>query len=125
PENVVAVTGNRPELMARGVSGGSELAPLLGRATVVALGPGLGQDEWAEAMFHAALDAEQAKVLDADALNLLAAQPQRRDDWILTPHPGEAARLLNCSTSGVQADRLGAVHALTDRYGGAAVLKGR
>jgi NAD(P)H-hydrate epimerase len=125
PENVATITGNRPELMSRGVSGGEDLAALMARATVVALGPGLGQDDWARSLFEVAVGAEQAKVLDADALNLLAGGPQRREDWILTPHPGEAARLLNQSTAVVQADRLGAVRALAERYGGVALLKGR
>jgi NAD(P)H-hydrate epimerase len=62
--------------------------------------------------------------MDADALNLLAHKPAHRDDWVLTPHPGEAARLLGCSTAEIQADRPAAVAALAERYGGAMVLKG-
>jgi NAD(P)H-hydrate epimerase len=64
-------------------------------------------------------------VVDADALNLLAREPQRLPaDWILTPHPGEAARLLGVETRAVQADRLAAVRALHARYGAVTVLKG-
>jgi NAD(P)H-hydrate epimerase len=62
--------------------------------------------------------------MDADALNLLAAEPQRRDDWLLTPHPGEAARLLECKPADVQADRITAANTLAQRYGGVVVLKG-
>jgi NAD(P)H-hydrate epimerase len=63
-------------------------------------------------------------VCDADALNLLAEQPRRNEQWALTPHPGEAARLLGTDTASVQQDRLAAVLALQSRYGGIAVLKG-
>jgi NAD(P)H-hydrate epimerase len=63
-------------------------------------------------------------VVDADALNLLAARPARREDWVLTPHPGEAARLLEMSIAEVQADRFAALERLRERYGGCCVLKG-
>jgi NAD(P)H-hydrate epimerase len=63
-------------------------------------------------------------VLDADGLNLLAEEPVTRGNWILTPHPGEAARLLGTSTSDIQHDRFAAVRALVARYQGTAVLKG-
>ncbi len=115
----------RPELMSVGVDDASALAPLFERASVLAVGPGLGRGDWAKTMLEAVLNAPQPKVLDADALNLLAETPSRRDDWVLTPHPGEAARLLGTSTAEVQADRLAAVTALAERYGGVGVLKGR
>jgi NAD(P)H-hydrate epimerase len=114
----------RPELMCHGVSAPDELAPLLARATVVALGPGLGQDEWARGLLAAVLATALPLVLDADALNLLAGSGVRRADWILTPHPGEAGRLLGRSSAAVQRDRRGALQALLDRYGGTVVLKG-
>jgi NAD(P)H-hydrate epimerase len=67
-------------------------------------------------------------VLDADGLNLLAAGKLtgelQRDNWVLTPHPGEAARLLQCATAEIQADRFAAAQALQERYGGVVVLKG-
>jgi NAD(P)H-hydrate epimerase len=68
----------------------------------------------------------QRLVVDADARNLIAAGhgPSRMEDWVLTPHPGEAARLLGSSTAAVQADRLAALHALCERRGGTVVLKG-
>ncbi|WP_341871333.1 NAD(P)H-hydrate dehydratase [Salinivibrio costicola] len=64
------------------------------------------------------------KVVDADGLNKLARQPQHRDDWILTPHPGEAARLLGCEVKEVELDRFAAVKAIQTRYGGVVLLKG-
>ena len=125
PENVASVVGARPELMAHGISHAADLDGLLARATVVAVGPGLGRDAWAHEVLRAVLDASQPKVLDADALNLLADNPERRNDWILTPHPGEAGRLLGRATTDIQGDRLAAVSALAERYGGTALLKGR
>jgi NAD(P)H-hydrate epimerase len=63
-------------------------------------------------------------VVDADALNLLAETPDRRGNWVLTPHPGEAARLLGVANAAIQRDRFAAAQALQARYGGVAVLKG-
>lgn len=123
-EHVAALVGARPELMVRGVAAAADLDDLLRRAGVVAVGPGLGQDAWAEELFDAALASELPLVVDADALNLLARQRRRCDNWVLTPHPGEAARLLQCSAAEVQADRVAAVTQLQQRYGGVALLKG-
>lgn len=114
----------RPELMCHGVEHAAQLTPLLTRATVVAIGPGLGRGEWARELLACVLETRLPLVVDADALNLLAREPVRRDNWILTPHPGEAARLLQCSTADIAADRYHAVRELAARYGGVAVLKG-
>lgn len=123
--HVAALLGGRPELMAAGVESGDELAPLLGRASVVALGPGLGKAEWGQAVFAAALAAGRPGVLDADALNLLAASPRTLPSGtVLTPHPGEAARLLGIDIEAVQRDRYAAVRALAHRYRAVSVLKG-
>jgi NAD(P)H-hydrate epimerase len=122
--NAHAVTAARPELMARGVEDGGGLVPLLEGADVVAIGPGLGRGDWGRSLWQAVLQAKQPLVVDADALNLLAAEPHRRANWALTPHPGEAGRLLQTSAAEVQADRLGAVREIARRYGGTVVLKG-
>ena len=124
PDVIAAVAAGRPELMTRGIHSPVDLDALITRATVIALGPGLGQDDWSRGLLERVIAAPQPKVLDADALNLLAAAPTHRDDWILTPHPGEAATLLGCSTAQVQGDRLGALRDLNERYGGVTVLKG-
>jgi NAD(P)H-hydrate epimerase len=74
---------------------------------------------------EAVLDSDKPLVVDADALNLVAESgPIVRQNWILTPHPGEAARLLGMSTEEVQIDRLASLGALVERYGGVVVLKG-
>lgn len=118
------ISSRRPELMAHGVESASALRPLLARADVVAIGPGLGQQAWGQAMLGLVLESKRPLVVDADALNLLAQKPLRRDDWVLTPHPGEAARLLGCSVGEVQSDRFLALQSLQQRYGGVILLKG-
>jgi len=124
PEHVPIVLSSRPELICRGVRRDKDLQVLLDRADVIALGPGLAQNEWSVQMFRMALASGRPLILDADALNLLADHPRRREDWVLTPHPGEAARLLGTSASIIQNDRLSAVKRLAESYGGIAVLKG-
>lgn len=123
PEHVAPILAGRPEIMVHGTPDGS-LPPAAARASVLALGPGLGQSAWSRRLWQAALALGIPTVVDADALNLLAADPVRRDDWVLTPHPGEAARLLDCEVAAIEGDRRAAVRALADRYGGVAVLKG-
>lgn len=114
----------RPELMCYGVESTKDLKPLLERATVAVIGPGLGQNSWGQMMLKAVLDTSHPLIIDADALNLIAKQPRRHGRWIMTPHPGEASRLLARSVEEIQANRFAAVHDLQRRYDGIAVLKG-
>lgn len=114
----------RPELMCHGVETAQQLTPLLDKATAITIGPGLGQDQWGQLLFQQTLSSPQPLVIDADALNLLSQTSNKSNNWILTPHPGEAARLLNCSTQQVQADRFAAIQQLQHLYGGVIVLKG-
>ena len=134
-----ALLARRPEVMVRGItldagvanarpsddSLSEVLAKLLRRATVLAIGPGLGQDEFGQALLRSALSAQLPIVLDADALNLMAggfaAWP---NDAVITPHPAEAARILGVSTPEVQQDRMAAALALCKRTGAVVVLKG-
>ena len=124
PENVAAIVSARPELICRGIEHAGELKALIERADVLAVGPGLGQDEWARTLFGQAAASGSPAVVDADALNLLAERPRQATNWVLTPHPGEAARLLGRTTAQIQEDRLGAARALVERFGGIVVLKG-
>jgi len=124
PEHAALVNVMRPELMVHPVASATELQPLFKRATTVAIGPGLGQTAWSRGMLCAVLDSGIPAVIDADGLNLLAVEPLWRDNWVLTPHPGEAARLLGVTTSAIQQDRYQAAEQLQRRYGGACVLKG-
>ncbi len=124
PEHAFAMIAKRPELMAKAVTSIAALEPLLERATVVIVGPGLGQASWGRALFKKVLETQLPLVVDADALNLLSEEKTTRDNWILSPHPGEAARLLGCSAKEIQADRLSAISRLQDEYRGVIVLKG-
>jgi NAD(P)H-hydrate epimerase len=125
PENVPAIAAGRPELICLPLTGGSVLTEALERASVVAIGPGLGQTPWARTALAAVLRSERPLVVDADALNLIAEQgASAREQWILTPHPGEAGRLLGLDTDAIQRDRLGALDRLVERYHGTIVLKG-
>jgi len=123
--HVGAALGRRPELMARGVAVADDLRAMLQRADVIALGPGLGQEGWGIALYNAAMAADKPLVVDADALNLLALHPRKlAEGAILTPHPGEAARLLGTTAEIVQADRFAAAQALCDAHRCVVVLKG-
>ncbi len=93
-------------------------------ADVVAIGPGLGQNEWGAQALRQVWDCRKPMVWDADALNLLAINPDKRHNRVLTPHPGEAARLLNCNVAEIESDRLLSAQRLVKRYGGVVVLKG-
>ncbi|MGY6088556.1 NAD(P)H-hydrate dehydratase [Stenotrophomonas sp. SM006] len=123
-DHVGPLLARLPEAMTHALEDGDALPALLDKARVVAIGPGLGQDEWARALFARVLASARPLVVDADALNLLAQDPRALPDAILTPHPGEAARLLGCSTSDIQADRFTCVQALAERFHAVVVLKG-
>lgn len=114
----------QPELMSHGIETTEAFEPLIETADVIALGPGLGQDDWARALWRRSLEQDVPLLVDADALNLLAERPMRRSSWVLTPHPGEAARLLDTSVADIQKDRFAAVSALAERFDAVVVLKG-
>jgi len=119
PEHVSASLVRRPEVMCNGVESTYSLTALLERADVLVVGPGLGQAPWGRSLISAAAQREQPQVWDADALNLLATGAvELPSGCLITPHPGEAARLLQCSVGEVQADRPAAARALAQRQGG-------
>lgn len=124
PEHAAIISAAVPELMCHGVEDRQSLLSLLQGATVVAIGPGLGQSQWAQSFFGVLLQSNLPMVADADALNLLAAEPMKKDNWVLTPHPGEAARLLGQTVEEVQSDRVAAAVELQKKYGGVVALKG-
>ncbi|MDX1569230.1 MAG: NAD(P)H-hydrate dehydratase [Xanthomonadales bacterium] len=124
PDHAGAIPLACAALMSEAVADAPAVKRIRDWSDVLALGPGLGQGDWSRDVFEAALDGTQPVVLDADALNLLARDPRQRENWILTPHPGEAARLLDCSVGEIQADRFEAAQTLAERYGGVCILKG-
>lgn len=123
-EHIAALVAMHPEIMAHGVTRAEELVPLIEKATVIVLGPGLGRTDWSHALWTQAISTHLPMVVDADGLNYLADDPHVSRDWVLTPHIGEAARLLKTQGERVQLDRFGSAKALQHEYGGVAVLKG-
>lgn len=115
---------NLLEAMVYGINAKDDLDVLLKRASVVVLGPGLGTDDWAQEIFDTTISAQLPLVMDAQALRLLAINPQHDDNWILTPHPGEAHALLNKPVSEIQKNRFQAADEIQRIYGGSVVLKG-
>lgn len=122
-ENILPLVTARPELMVHELTADA-LQDALDWADVIAIGPGLGQQEWGKEALKQVMGWDKPMLWDADALNLLAIHPDKRQNRIITPHPGEAARLLNCTVAEVEEDRLLAVRRLVKKYGGVAVLKG-
>lgn len=126
-DNAPAVDLLQPELMLHKAADALKLPGV----TVLAIGCGLGRSLAAQKLLYDAIRHPAALVLDADALNLLAERPDlaadlraRKAATVLTPHPGEAARLLHLKTDEVQADRVAAVRQLAQKFGGSVVLKG-
>ncbi|MFT4058554.1 MAG: NAD(P)H-hydrate dehydratase [Legionella sp.] len=124
PEYAKGALALIPEAMIYGIKSAKELQPLLTRATIGILGPGLGDSDWAVSLYLEAISSQLPMVIDASALRLLAEHPQMDDNWVLTPHPGEAAALLSCSTGEIQKDRYQAAERIQKQYGGIVVLKG-
>ena len=150
PTSVNSLVARRPEVMTKSVTTPDELKALINRATVIVVGPGLGDESlgdeslgdeslgdeslgneslggdsaWGSELFDIVLESELPMIIDADGLNRLSRLPQqstRRDNWILTPHPGEARNLLG---KNVQVNRLASVKQLQEKYGGVCLLKG-
>ncbi|MFU8798224.1 MAG: NAD(P)H-hydrate dehydratase [Gammaproteobacteria bacterium] len=131
PDHAALICATRPELMCHGVHTSEDLKKLtlLQRATVIIIGPGLGQSAWAQDLFNTVLACKHSIIIDADGLNLLAQDKERKifrpyENHMLTPHPGEAARLLSCNTAEIQADRKAAITQLHKKFGGVCILKG-
>lgn len=127
-EHVSAALIRHPEVMVKAVESGHELQPLLAQASVVVLGPGLGQRAWGEQMLQQVWQCNLPVVLDADGLNVLISKglwgTRQRRNWVITPHPGEAARLLDMPVDVVQHDRAESLFTLQSMLGGTVVLKG-
>ena len=123
-QHSTAITTVCPPLMAHDAACLETTKRLMHRCDIVVIGPGLGTDTWALALMAAVLDNNKPLIVDADALHLLAEDPFTSERWILTPHPGEAAHLLNTTTREIQRDRFSAAQEIHARYGGVCVLKG-
>lgn len=114
----------RPEIMSHGVETLDDLMPLLKQANVIVIGPGLGKSEWAKLLLARVFESQHPLVVDADALNLLTEEDHVATNWVLTPHPGEAARLLKTDSKTIQSDRFQSINSLHEKFPGPVVLKG-
>ena len=124
-EHVPAALARLPEVMTLGVSSANQLMGLLEKISVIVIGPGLGAASWGKSLLSVAANARQPQVWDADALNQLAdGGVSLPANCVITPHPGEAARLLGISTADVQADRLKVARSLSLKFNAVAILKG-
>ena len=145
-----ALISNLPNAMSVDLQHKEAVTDLISQADVVAIGMGLGRDEKSEALFcsylNAAIDANKDMVIDADGLYHLASLRDNKNkknsknkksnlskklkehtktaSVYFTPHSGEAARLLDCEVTEVEADRISAVQKLQQRFGGSWLLKG-
>jgi len=125
--NLCAALARHPEIMARDIDVPERLYPLLERASVVVIGPGLGVDDWSSATLRLALESKKPLVLDADALNLLADDPsfpRVGNGSVLTPHPGEAARLARVGIADIESDRIYWAKRLAKQHESVIILKG-
>ncbi len=122
--NVQASLTGCPEIMAGDWHDDALFEKRLHWASAIGIGPGLGCDAFAKKRLNQVQAMDTPKVLDADALTLLSLYPNIDHNRIITPHPGEAARLLNTTVQTIEADRYRAVQSLQKRYGGVCVLKG-
>ncbi len=125
-EHLTPLLARLPEAMVSAVEHRNALMPLLDWADAIVIGPGLGQEPWGEQMLQACLGAGKPLLVDADALNMLSHKDSvvLPPGSVITPHPGEAARLLGESSAAVQADRFAAARRLDERSAAAVVLKG-
>jgi len=124
PDHAAMMAAALPEIMYHAITTPEQLKDRLEQVDVIAFGPGLGRSEWAKGLYAAVEASSKIAIWDADALNLLESAPKSAENRIITPHPGEAATLLQSSAVAVQKDRSRACRALQRRYGGIAVLKG-
>ncbi len=125
PDNVTAVIQGRYELMVHGVDSPDELKPLIEKATVILIGPGLGLTTWSKMMWHTVMQfPDKLTVIDADALTLLAIEGEKVTNSVITPHNGEARRLLRNDNINIENHRFDSLKNIQKLYQATVVLKG-
>ena len=130
-EHVTAALNACPEVMVKGVDSGQDLKEILDVPNVIVLGPGLGKNAWAEQMmqqtFIACKKRDLPLIMDADALNMMTSLKLRvmaPHKLVITPHPGEAARLLKQNVKEIEEDRFKSAKKLSQKFNSITVLKG-
>ncbi len=129
-EHLQAALSFAPEVMTKPVDSGQSLENYLDFPTVICLGPGLGKDYWSEQMIYKSLENTYKNktpiLIDADGLNLLPEFSKKLPlpkKIVLTPHLGEAARLLNTSVEKVKKNKISAAKKISNKYNSVVVLK--
>ena len=129
-EHLQAALSFAPEVMTKPVDSGQSLENYLDFPTVICLGPGLGKDYWSEQMIYKSLENTHKNktpiLIDADGLNLLPEFSKKLPlpkKIVLTPHLGEAARLLNTSVEKVKKNKVSAAKRISNKYNSVVVLK--
>lgn len=125
PHNVPAINASYPELMTVDFEDLESVKEAIKWTDVIAIGPGLGVNDHSSQLLDLVLSSDKPAVVDADALNIMANEGMSFSKRvILTPHPGEAARLLNCTVDKINSDRYHAAYELQQKCGGIVLLKG-
>ncbi len=125
PAHADAIAMSRPEMICHGIEEMHQLSALVKKAKVLAVGPGLTQDHWCvEGVEMLLQQTHLPMVIDAGALAIIKPKIGKHPQWILTPHVGEAAILLDLTPQQVQRDKVAAAQELQKRYGAVVVLKG-
>ena len=122
--HAAVINSTRPELMCHGVEDEFGIESALEGKDCVVIGPGLGTGEWGRMLLNSVINSGLTLVIDADGLNMIAGSQVSVPQSILTPHPGEAARLLGCDPDEIQARRDISARRIQDLYGGVCMLKG-
>ena len=125
--NVPAAISRHPEVMTRSIDQPEDLSPMFEDTSVIVVGPGLGMDGWSRACLKLVQESNKPLVVDADALNLLAEETSFENltaGSVLTPHPGEAARLASMRVADVEANRFHWAQMLARQYQSTVILKG-
>lgn len=122
--NLLGINAIYPEIMTCAIDNPNALKAALAKASVVVLGPGLGRSKWSRQVFTAVSNSALPLIIDADGLFFLAQLPRKNSNCIITPHPGEAARLLSMPQAIRPAQRLQALQELVTNYESITILKG-
>ncbi len=122
--NRSALQARLPETIVMTVDDSTDISESIQQSDFIVAGPGIGRDRWADNLLSQVINSDRPLLLDADALYYVAKNPLHKDNWIMTPHPGEAGYLLNTNSATIQSDRFNAIAQLHQQYGGTLVLKG-
>jgi NAD(P)H-hydrate epimerase len=122
--HLVGLNAVHPEIMSAAIDDPTKVVDYLQKATVVVLGPGLGRSEWSQQVFNLVIQTNKPILIDADGLFFLKPQPGKVNDWVITPHPGEASWLLQQQIPSTPEHRINAIKELIREYNCTVVLKG-